>query len=49
MMLVRRVTGELQLLDTEQAAAFFRRWDEELPTVVALQVRASPSDGGPPR
>lgn len=39
MMLVRRVTGAVELLTVEQSVEFFRRWDEEAHTVVALQVR----------
>jgi len=40
MMLVRRTSGALELLDVEQSVEFFRRLEEELPTLVALQVCA---------
>lgn len=38
-MLVRRTSGAVELLRAEQAAAVFARWDDEAPTIVALQVR----------
>lgn len=38
MMLVRRTSGALELLDVEQSVAFFRRFDQEVATVTALQV-----------
>jgi hypothetical protein len=38
MMLVRRTSGALELLDVEQSVAFFRRFDQEVHTVAALQV-----------
>lgn len=45
MMLVRRVSGALELLTVEQSVAFFRRWEAELPTVLALQVRVLVLEG----
>ena len=39
MTLVRRASGAVQLLDVEQSVELFRRWDDEAPSIVALQVR----------
>ena len=39
MMIVRRNTGHLELLNIEQSIGFFRNFDREVETVISLQVR----------